>query len=67
MCQYRRLSCVVSRRVFRFICYQLLLHLHAGRALRLVSSEDELFLDRHPMLSEVFAFFMLLSCSNPVM
>ena len=64
MCQYRRLSCVVSRRVFRFICCQLLLH--AGLALRLVSSEDELFLDRHPMLSEVFASFMLLSCSNQV-
>ena len=50
-----RVSCVVVF-VPLFICCQLLPHPHVGLALRLVRMN--LFLGRHPLLSEDFAFFL---------
>ena len=55
LCLLVSLSCVVLF-VPLFICCQLLPHPHVGLALRLVRMN--LFLGRHPLLSEDFAFFL---------
>ena len=65
LCLLVSLSCVVRRRVFFrcFFCCQLLPHPHVGLALRLVRMN--LFLGRHPLLSEDFAFFLCRSWAPP--